>query len=97
MEKDSELLISTVIGVTSMVASIIGVAMWLSLRPQTTSLGSRESASASGLSVNIPRVHYDDGQVLVEVRNPGEWHNIRDFVQPDNPYLSQVIGEALSG
>ncbi len=97
MEKDSEFLVSTVIGVAGMLASIIGVVMWLRLRPQTTSLGSRESASASGLSVNIPRVHYDDGQVLVEVRNPGEWHNIRDFVQPDNPYLSQVISEALSG
>ena len=94
MEKDSELLVSTVIGVIGMVASIIGVVMWLP-RSQTTSLGSRESVSFSELGVNVPRVRYGDGEILVEVRKPGEWHEIREFVQPDNPYLTQVICEVL--
>lgn len=49
------------------------------------------------LGVNVPKVHYDDGQVLVEAREPGVWHNIRDFVQPNNPALTSIINGALYG
>jgi len=28
---------------------------------------------------------YQDGQYLVSVRYPGQWHDLREFVQPDNP------------
>ncbi|GAI99403.1 unnamed protein product, partial [marine sediment metagenome] len=28
---------------------------------------------------------YEDGQYLVSVRYPGQWHGLRDFVQPGNP------------
>jgi len=28
---------------------------------------------------------YEDGQYLVSVRYPGQWHELRDFVQPGNP------------
>jgi len=31
------------------------------------------------------RVRYIDGRYLVAVRYPGEWREIREFVQPDNP------------
>ncbi len=31
------------------------------------------------------RVYYEDGQYLVAVRYPGQWYELRDFVQPDNP------------
>ena len=60
-------------------------------------VGSLETIGYTPLGVNIPKVHYDDGQILVQVREPGRWYDIREFVQPDNPYLTQVIGEALSG
>ncbi|MBA7475772.1 hypothetical protein ES707_11145 [subsurface metagenome] len=36
------------------------------------------------LRVNL-RVRYADGRYLVAVRYPGEWHEIREFIQPDNP------------
>lgn len=32
----------------------------------------------------------DDGQYLVKVRYPGQWHDIRDFVQPHNPDVVAV-------
>lgn len=51
----------------------------------------------SGVSVNIPRVHYDDGRVLVEVRNPGEWRDIREFVQPDNSEVARIISGIVYG
>ena len=31
------------------------------------------------------RIYYEDGQYLVSVRYPGQWNELRDFVQPDNP------------
>lgn len=31
------------------------------------------------------RVYYEDGQYLVAVREPGQWNNICDFIQPHNP------------
>ena len=31
----------------------------------------------SPISVDIPRVHYRDSDVLVSVRNPNEWHELR--------------------
>jgi len=55
---------------------------------QSTGLGSLERAS---LGVNIPRVRYDNGQVLVEVRNPGEWHELREFVQPASPDIIRIV------
>lgn len=33
----------------------------------------------------LPRVYCEDGHYLVAVRYPGQWHNLQDFVQPDNP------------
>ncbi len=33
------------------------------------------------------RVQYRDGLYYVAVRNPGEWHEIREFIQPGNPHL----------
>lgn len=43
-----------------------------------------------GLAVAVPKVRYQDGQAIMLVRNPGEWHNIRDFVQPDNPVVMRM-------
>lgn len=30
------------------------------------------------------RVNYQNGEYLVAVRGPGEWHDVREFVQPNN-------------
>lgn len=58
---------------------------------QASGVGSLEPPGYAPLGVNIPRVHYEGGQVFVEVRNPGEWHNVRDFIQPYNPYVMEVV------
>lgn len=40
------------------------------------------------------RVQYRDGLYYVAVRNPGEWHEIREFIQPASPdiiaFYSQI-------
>jgi len=64
---------------------------------EAVGVGSLETTGYAPLGVNIPRVHYDNGQVLVEVRKPGEWHNIREFVQPLNPDVVNTINRALYG
>jgi len=37
------------------------------------------------------RVFYQDGQYLVSVRYPGQWHDLRDFVQPSNPDVLAIF------
>ncbi|GAI47227.1 unnamed protein product, partial [marine sediment metagenome] len=40
------------------------------------------------------RVYAQDGQYLVSVRYLGQWHDLRDFVQPDNPdIVAAIYGE----
>jgi len=39
------------------------------------------------------RIFYQDGQYLVSVRFPGEWDDIRSFVQPSNPDVLAVYSE----
>ncbi len=51
----------------------------------------------AGVDVDVPKVRYSEGDVFVEVRNPGEWWGMREFVQPNNPYLDNAIMGALSG
>jgi len=60
-------------------------------------VGSLETIGYTPLGVNIPKVHYDDGQILVQVRNPGEWHDIREFVQPASPDVVNTVSRALYG
>ena len=36
------------------------------------------------------RIYYSDGGYMVSVRYPGQWHDIRDFVQPHNPDVVAV-------
>lgn len=40
------------------------------------------------------RVFYEDSQLLVAVRYPGQRTDIRDFVQPDNPDVLAVYAES---
>lgn len=39
------------------------------------------------------RIYYRDGQYLVPVRYPFQWHDIREFVQPDNPDVLAVFSQ----
>lgn len=75
---------------------VIGLLALERSQAQAAGLGSLEPP-AGPLGVNIPRVHYQDGQVLVQVRNPGEWHNMREFVQPGNPEITRIINGVLYG
>ena len=40
----------------------------------------------------LSRTHYQDGQYLVSVRY-GDWHDLREFVQPDNPDVLAVYSQ----
>ena len=39
------------------------------------------------------RIYYQDGQYLVSVRYPLQWHDIRSFVQPDNPDVVAICSK----
>ena len=39
------------------------------------------------------RVYYQDGQILVAVRYPGQWNYLQDFVQPDNPDVLAISSQ----
>ncbi|MBA7685870.1 hypothetical protein ES703_94299 [subsurface metagenome] len=39
------------------------------------------------------RAYHLDGQYLVSVRYPGQWHDIREFIQPDNPDVLAVYSQ----
>jgi len=39
------------------------------------------------------RIYYQDGQYLVSVRYPGQWHQLTDFVQPDNPDVVAIYSQ----
>ncbi len=39
------------------------------------------------------RVYAQDGQYLVPVRYPGQWHDLREFVQPHNPDILAVFSQ----
>ncbi|MBA7619435.1 hypothetical protein ES703_26774 [subsurface metagenome] len=39
------------------------------------------------------RVFPQNGSHLVSVRYPGQWHDIREFVQPDNPDIQAIYAE----
>jgi len=86
----------------SVAVGALGVAIGLLVlqrsQAQAAGLGSLEPPIGhTPLSVNIPRVHYDNGEILVEVRNPGEWHELRDFVQPSSPNVMRIVRSVLSG
>lgn len=41
----------------------------------------------------LTRVYREDSHYLVAVRYPGQWHNLQDFVQPDNPDVIAVYSQ----
>ena len=46
-----------------------------------------------GLAFTGRRVYAQDGRYLVSVRYPGQLHDIREFVQPDNPDVLTVYSQ----
>lgn len=78
----------------SVAVGALGVAIGLLAlersQARAAGLGSLEPATGP-LGVNIPRVHYDNGQVLVSVRNPGEWRELREFIQPNSPDILRIV------
>lgn len=61
----------------------------------TFTIGSFAVAAVSAVSrlFSGVRVWYKDGQYLVSVRRPGEWHDIRDFVQPGSPAVVALYSQ----
>ncbi|MBA7485575.1 hypothetical protein ES704_01614 [subsurface metagenome] len=41
----------------------------------------------------LSRVYCQGGRYLVSVRYPGQWHNLQDFVQPDNPDVIAIFSQ----
>ncbi|GAJ04854.1 unnamed protein product, partial [marine sediment metagenome] len=39
------------------------------------------------------RVYREDGHYLVAVRYPFQWHNLQDFVQPDDPNVVAIYSQ----
>lgn len=89
-----------VLPLVGVVISTVGVAVGLLAlkRSQAEAIGvGALEPTALSIGVNIPRVHYEDGQVLVQVREPGKWYELRDFVQPLNPEVARIVGGIVYG
>ena len=83
-----------VIPLIGIAISAIGVAISvMTLRRGEAGVGSLEPPT--GVAVDIPRVHYQDGQILLSVRNPGEWQEIREFVRPNDPWVRQIVRQLI--
>jgi len=90
-ERDWDNVFFATMATASVVMATIGVALALRSGSSVAGLGNLGPAPPSGLSVNIPKVHYEDGQYLVSVRRPNEWHELREFVQPSNPNIINIV------
>jgi hypothetical protein len=42
------------------------------------------------LGVFAPKVHYQNREYLVSVRSPGEWYELREFIDPLDPNVQQI-------
>lgn len=47
------------------------------------------------IDVDVPKVRYFDDDVYVEVREPGEWLPMTDFVRPDDPWVRQIVSQLI--
>jgi NO-binding membrane sensor protein with MHYT domain len=92
-ERDWDNVFFATMAVASVVVGAIGVALVLTLRPQS-SAGElvNQALGSTPLSVAIPKVHYQNNEYLVSVRDPGEWRELREFVQPYNPAVRNIVG-----
>jgi len=81
---------SLVIPMLGIIISALGVSFSLLAltRSEAQTVGNLEPPT--GVAVDIPKVRYSDSQVFVEVRNPGEWYALRDFINPMDPRVQQV-------
>jgi len=65
-----------VLPVASLGIGVLGVALGIWTLQRSSPLGQR--------------AYYEDGHYLVAVRHPGQWNDLRDFVQPSNPDVVTV-------
>jgi len=86
---------ASTMAMASVLFGALGVSLSLLALTRSQAVGSL--ARLGRVDVDVPRVHYSDDQVFVEVRNPGEWREMRDFIRPDDPALTHAIMGALSG
>lgn len=85
---------SLVMPMLGVIIGVVGVSLsLLALTRQTQTVGGLEAPT--GVAVDVPKVRYSDSQVFVEVRNPGEWHPITSFVQPNDPWVKQIVAQVL--
>lgn len=84
---ESYALVMPMLGV---VLAAIGVSLsLLALRSQAQGVSGMQPPT--GVDVDVPKVRYSDGNVFVEVRRPGEWHAITDFVKLNDPAVTRAI------
>jgi len=57
----------------------------------------RGAAVSPGLSVDVPKVYYQGGDILVSVRNPDEWHDLKEFITPDDPAVIRAVERIVYG
>lgn len=88
---------SLIMPMLGLIISSVGLSLSLLVVRQSQSQEVGGLEPPAGIAVEVPRVRYADSQVFVEVRNPGEWRELREFVQPGNPYLNRIISEAIYG
>lgn len=89
MNEDWNEAYSVVMPLLGVVISVLGVALTLlTLYSRAQGVGGLEPAS--GVAVDVPRVRYSEGNVLVDVRD-GNWYKLQDFVQPLNPEVIRIV------
>ena len=58
-------------------------------------LGTGGLEPPTGVAVDVPRVRYSDGEIYVEVRDPGQWFPMTSFVQPDDSRVRQIVRQLI--
>lgn len=97
MKEDWDEAYSIITPLAGLVIGVLGVSLSLLMltRSQAQAVGSL--APLGRVDVDVPKVRYANGEIFVEVREPGQWLPMTDFVRPDDPYLYHAIMGALSG
>lgn len=85
--KPGELLqaFSLIVGIFSLTIGITTLMRYQQIASQS---------SPAGVAVDIPRVLYSNGEVLVDVRE-GAWYRLEDFVLPNDPTVRQVVRQLV--
>jgi len=83
---------SLILPLLGLAVAVAGLSLSL-LQMRSQAVGSR--APLGRVDVDVPRVRYSDGDVYIEVRNPGEWLPMTGFVRPDDPWVRQIVRQII--